>query len=382
MKRFITFFLLVFTLFLVACTSVQEQTSPQQPSEPDALSEARARVGSWNCETGESSGAEWDIAPYKDECYFHRAILFEDKTFCEKMEDPENFGFGSCVEALENCEELATTQEKDECYSQKNSLRWNTAGMFSLGSEYLTNYCDKITDQAGKDICLLQTAGITRDPPVCEKISGQTNAPYVGPITPSLCYSQIAKNSYVALDICEKISENYEYYKESCWYDVMLAKIACISATKESYYCPISSYSYETVQWISEDEKQAVATGDESKCASIQTTLSREGCYAIVAVKKADKTICENIQTQSRKDQCDQFVSLAKGKPCEEISDQTEKDNCIWKYAEETADSDLCLDIVDIDTKDNCIYNIPSSLENCQFIENNELKQQCIERLQ
>lgn len=302
MKRCITFLLIVFTLFLVACTSVQET-----PKE-DALSQARARVGSWNCETGES-GLEWDIAPSKDECYFHKAILFEDKTFCEKMEDPENFGFGSCVEALKNCDELTTTKEKDECYSQKNSLRWNTAGMFNLGSEYLTSYCDKITNQSGKDICFLQTAGITKDSPVCEKISGETEVPYVGSITPSLCYSEIAKGSYVDFAICEKIipDELTIGLRENCWSNIMLTKIACITQKEASgVYCPFNSY--EAAEGINEYDKQAVATLDESKCASIKTTLSQEGCYGIVAIKKGDKTICDNIQTPALKDQCNNFV--------------------------------------------------------------------------
>lgn len=304
MKRCFTLFFVVLTVFLIACTSDQESASLQEPSEQDTLDQARTQLTNEDCELKET-------AFEKEDCYYQKAVIFEDAGFCEKIEDIENFGTKiQCVNALKNCEELSTTEEKDGCYSEKTISRNNVAKTFGFTSGYLTQYCDKISDSTIKDGCFLQIATLWSEPNFCERMSGKISEAYGGQMTPGLCYSEVAKMGYVNLDICEKISlsETSTFEIMDCWRNVMLTKIACITTQKEASgtYCPFNSY--EAAEGINEYDKQAVATLDESKCASIQTTLSQEGCYGIVAIKKGDKTICDNIQTPALKNQCTIFV--------------------------------------------------------------------------
>lgn len=305
MKRCITFLLIVFTLFLVACTSVQE------PPPEDALSEARARVSSWNCETGES-GLEWDIAPSKDECYFDKAVILEDKNLCEKITE---FGKEECLTAMKDCELLPTTTEKDQCYEQKMQARINPTSSFFLGGEYLAVYCNKINDLATKDSCWIYIASFFGEPALCEKVSGTSESPYAGFLTKSACYAAIAQGpNAINFDVCDKIIPG-EADQSWCWLNIMRSRVACVTdnfPTEVNGYPTTCYIDDEDQKRINPTEAQALGTEDEKLCASITETLSREGCYALVAIKKGDPDICEQIETSSQKRECFTFMSLAK----------------------------------------------------------------------
>ena len=295
-------------LFLVAC-STPELTSTNDVTKEitteDALSKARAQLTAQDCEMGENAFARGD-------CYYQKAVIFEDASFCEKIEDLETFGVKDmCIDALKNCEELTTSQEKDGCYSGKRSARHNTAITLNLGIDYLIAYCDKITDRFNREWCYMDTAMLWSEPNICEKIGPESIGEGFATISRDVCYLQIAKAGYEDLSICEKVPPG-QYSQEWCWFNVMNTKIACIksgSSEINGAYHTCRWDTYEAVEGINEFEKQAVLSQDETKCASITQTLSRDGCYAIVAVKKVDKTICENIQTPLLKENyCYHFV--------------------------------------------------------------------------
>ncbi len=311
MKRFVILVFVVLTVFLVACTSTPELTSTNEVTKEiiteDALSQARTQLTAQDCEIGENAFARGD-------CYYQKAVIFEDASFCEKIEDFETFGVKDmCIDALKNCEKLTTTEEKDSCYSAKINVRHNAAITLNLGVDYLMTYCDKITitNKFIRGICYMDTAVLWSKPNICEKVSPEPIGEGFATISRDICYLQIAKAGYEDLSICEKVPPG-QYGQEWCWFNVMNTKIACIKGGASEIngaYHTCRWDTYEAVEGINEFEKQAVLSQDETKCASITQPLSRDGCYAIVAVKKADKSICENIQTPLLKENyCYHFV--------------------------------------------------------------------------
>ncbi len=179
MKKYFTLFFVVLTLFLVACTPVQESV------KEDVLSEARSQLTNEDCEIKETTFE-------RENCYYQKAVIFEDASFCKKIEGIGTFGTKTmCIDALKNCENLATTEEKDSCYSEKRLSRHNAAIRFNLGVGYLITYCDKITDQLGREWCYLDTAVSWTEPNICEKVSKEPIGEGFGIISRDICYELV-----------------------------------------------------------------------------------------------------------------------------------------------------------------------------------------------
>lgn len=382
MKRCFTFFLVIVVLFLVACNSVQEQATQQEPSEQDALAQARARVGSWNCETGEG-GLEWDIAPSKDECYFDKAVILEDQTFCDKIIE---FGKEECLAAMKDCELLLTTTEKDQCYEQKMQARINPTSSFFLGGEYLAKYCIQINDVTTKDSCWIYIASFFGEPALCEKVSGTSESPYAGMLTKSACYAAIAQGPNPAnFDVCDKIVLG-EADQSQCWLNIMRSRVACVTdnfPTEVNGY-PTTCGLNENDKRINPTERRAIATGDEKLCASIPEKMSKEGCYALVAIKKLNPSICNQVDTPINKRECLNFVSLAKKDAtiCELQELSEDKNWCYDTYGRTNLDQTACNNIKGNDnmiifTKDECFNSISKKTQDSSICDQTTNKDYC-----
>ena len=326
MKRCYILSFVVLMLVLVSCTRAK-------PLQEDALSEARLRVASWDCETGSGGG------PSRDGCYFDKAVILEDKTFCEKVLDS---GREECLVAMKDCELLLTTTEKDQCYDQKMHARINPISSFALGTEYLSMYCEKINDAITKDSCWIVIASIFGDPVLCERLSGSPNLPYVGPLTKSTCYVAIAQSNYPSFDVCDKIIPG-EGDLDWCWLNVMRTKVGCVDSN-----FPTELNGYSTTcnlnngdQRVNQVEVKALASSDEKLCSSIPEKFARMGCFALVSVQKKNPEICNQIEAAAQKRECLNFVSLAKkdANVCELQQSTQDKDSCDDTYGRTHFDS-------------------------------------------
>ncbi len=297
---------IVLFLFIIACTSSQENEPTQVTPERNTLDQVKSQLIDKDCEA--------EMQETVSNCYQDKAIIFNDDSFCDKVTDPYNQGYSKegCLAALRDCEEVSNAEERDLCYREKINLGLNTYLTFNLGSQYLVGYCDKVADTLLRDYCYVDVAGFYSEPEIClVKISDQNAR--------NSCYVTMAQRGYLDFAICENIidlPENPGYTSQVCFDSILQQKLewsAGFFSDTQQYGRDADAEDYiRSTSGIPLEEMDAVTLSDEKKCNSIASNLAKEGCYIILAVQKSDKTICENIQTVSRKDQCSQFVEAVK----------------------------------------------------------------------
>lgn len=358
MKKCFEIVLVVFLLFIMGCAPVQKQ------SGQDSLSQAQIRATGWDCETGEGE------APNKDECYLGKAIILEEAGFCEKASES---GKEECLTAMKDCEALASDPEKDQCYGQKMQARLNVASSFSLGGDYPGTYCEKMIDPFTKDSCFITIVSFLGEPGLCEKIIGTGQSPFIGPLTKSTCYGEIAKSRYPSFDVCDKIVLP-DADPDWCWLNIMRSKVGCVisSFPTEVNGYPTTCYQNEGDPRVNPVETEAIATEDEKHCASIEGKMSRGGCYTLVAVKKGKPEICKNIETAAQRKECLNFVSLAEKdfSICELQESAQDKDWCYDTYGRTILDTNACTRIQDkVLNHDQCIIKIATVTQDSSICE-------------
>lgn len=333
MKRAFHFLVLVLSLLFVACTSVQEALTD------DALSKARVLVTNWNCETGDSGPV--------DECYFDKGIILEDATFCEKITE---FKKEECLAAMKDCKLLPTIAEKDQCNFDKMHARVNPALTLFQGEKYALEYvgapCEKMNDEFNKGSCWSQVGFYFAEPALCDKAVASEKG---------FCYALILQRGYPSFDICDKMISTIGDPNENgygCWLNVLFKKASCVAPN-----FPAQVYEQSTIciqkegdSRVNPIETQAIALGDETICDSIPEKISREGCYAIVAIKKGSPEICKKIKAATPltsvdfPSTCLNFVSLAKKNAgiCELQGSLQDKEFCYYTYGTSHLDPVAC----------------------------------------
>lgn len=320
-------------LFVVSCTSTQQlqETNPMD----EVISKAHLQITPWDCETA-SINSPSDLNEYfLDECYLAKAVVLKDQTFCEKVSNIRKEG---CIsKTLNGCEK----GESDDCYFQLMHARTYFQQFFDKNEEskkYFTEPCEKMNES--KDECLRQVAVILVDPSLCEKTQ---------PDVQLICYSSVLTNGYANFDICEKMlttqndPDGLNGY--SCWINVVLNKIGCVSSTfPPEYISHKISCPNDKTEKLNSIEKEAIGKEDELLCVSINDSLAKDGCFTLVAVKKEKPEICTNVKPGMERRDCLSFVALAKKDPtiCEQQANADDKDVCYYFYGTSNLDADAC----------------------------------------
>lgn len=371
MKRCFTFLLIVFTLFLVACTSVQEQAPSPAVQEEEVLAEARLAVQAWNCEGD-------DFAPGGGECGVYKAVILENATFCELLD--ENWK-PQCLAAMKKCEALSSASEKDQCYFEKMQARINPTSSYKLGGKFLAPNCDSMSNTISegfpvplKDVCWSYIATFFGEPEFCENAQGSPDFNVKN--FKVECYSGVASSySYPNFDVCDKantlmIELGLQGGPDTCWLNILSSRVKDVAAN-----FPPEVYSYYTTNSIDKDdprinpiEKQAIASNNENLCSSITEKMSRSGCYALIAIKKLEPKLCSLIELSQQRKDCLVWVSLAKKDTtvCELEESVQDKDWCYYTYGRTYLDQTACNQVKNIAldralNRDECLTYIDST---------------------
>jgi len=287
-----------------------------------------------------SSGEDYLLKDYKDNCFMQIAIETQDIDLCQSTLDPimcsQKAGYkkGQITKNASKCNDFSNIDAKNNCFlavgTETNSL----------------SSCDKITIITMHDECYSAVAFNTKDLNVCNMILGES--------------------SYgTAKDRCFEQSQG----------EAMLNAIQ----NHDSTFCNISARGGKPYSrcflWF------AVINKDKLLCDSIDDSLKYECIQQVAAVKK-DNTLCKTLEISSYKSACYELVARVSGNEdvckysdspdCENTVNndikmrtqcqtkyQTEEeiDMCITKQAIGQGQSQYCLAIKDDLDRANCMCN-------------------------
>ena len=209
------------------------------------------------------SGSYYYESP-RDQCFYSLAINRENISLCSKILSTDEYNdytrakCGAMLAILneepELCEELTTTMDTADCYSE-----------YAYETEDIT-ICNRITRDSEKDECLYQFIGYYMTPPtwdICDEFSDEDYK--------NNCYYYAAADT-MDLSYCDKITVTYSYY----------------------YYTTAECYA-----------NIAYLEDDPSICDLLEDEDDRDGCYYDYATNYPyHMDVCDYIMDNYTRDSC------------------------------------------------------------------------------
>jgi hypothetical protein len=264
--------------------------------------------------------------------YCIKEIAFElnDSKLCEKINEstPRNecFEFFASDIGLIACNQIKTTQEKDDCYHE----------LAVQNSNYF----------------------------ICKKISASFKE---NQYRRDKCLSEVLKSVKV-IDLCELFQKNA--LKQNCYMETGKENLDVNACNK----IELKENAIECRTYVAENSTE------EEKCFLFEENELKNKCFNSVAVNSNNEKICSEINNTDKKDIC--FNELADNNPelCSEINSIKLRDECYLNNSIKLNDANYCSKISKITNNWNeCFYTIALNTNNYFLCENIFLPEKYLE---